>query len=119
MGCNLTLTSLPPPKLLKSKLGKGSEKSLFISEMRVERAISKSNSVFALLLIESNTREEVTPIYPLAQSLLRELENVFPNDLPLGLPPLRRIENQIDLLSSAPLLNKSAYRCNPNESKEL
>jgi len=27
MGRNLTLTPLPPPKLLKSKLGKGSEKS--------------------------------------------------------------------------------------------
>jgi len=32
MSRNLTLTQLPPAKLLKSEPGKGSEKSLFISE---------------------------------------------------------------------------------------
>ena len=32
MGRDCTLTLLPPHKLLKSKLGKGSEKGLFVSE---------------------------------------------------------------------------------------
>jgi len=31
---------------------------------------------------------------------------VLPNVLPLGLPPFREIEHQIDLLSGTPLLNK-------------
>ena len=57
--------------------------------------------------------------HPLAQSLLNEHEDVFPNDLPAELPPLRGIEHQIDLIPSAPLPNKLAYRCNPNKSKEL
>jgi len=44
---------------------------------------------------------------------------VFPSDLPLGLPPIKGIEHQIDLLPGASLLNKPAYRCNPTETKEL
>jgi len=92
-GHSLTLTALSPPKHLKIKLGKGSEKSLYMSETQVERAISKSKPLFALLMVESNVSEEVKPLHPLAQSLLREFEDVFPNDLPPGLPPIRGIEH--------------------------
>ena len=111
------MTPLPPSKPLILKSRKGSEKNLFMGETRVERAISKRKPLFALLMVESNTSEEVKPIHPFAQSLLREFEDVFPNDLPQGLPPIRGIEHQIDLLSDAPFPNKSAYRCNTNESK--
>ena len=45
--------------------------------------------------------------------------DVFPSDLCLGLPPLRGIEHQIDLLPGATLSDKLAYRCNPIEAKEL
>jgi len=44
---------------------------------------------------------------------------VFLSDLPSGLPSLRGIEHQIDLLLRAALPNKPAYRCNPTETKEL
>ena len=44
---------------------------------------------------------------------------MFPNDLPPGLPPIRGIEHQIDLIPGAPLPNKAAYRCNPEDTKEL
>jgi len=85
----------------------------------VERAISKSKPLFTLLMVESNISEEVKLLHPLAQSLLREFEDVFPDDLPLGLPSIKGIEHQIDLLPGSPLPNKPAYRCNPNESKEI
>jgi len=97
-GCRVILAPLPSPKPLKIKLGKGSEKNLYMNETQVKRAISKSKPLFALLMVESDTSEEVKPLYPLTQSLLREFEDVFPNDLPLGLPPLRGIEHQINLL---------------------
>ena len=35
------------------------------------------------------------------------------------MPPIRGIEHQIDLIPGAPLPNKAAYRCNPEETKEL
>ena len=90
-----------------------------MSETPVERAISKSKPLFTLLMVESNIIKEVKPLYPCAQSLLREFEDIFPNDLPPGLLPIRGIEHQINLLPGAPLPNKLAYRCNPNESKDL
>ena len=59
-----------------------------MSEASVERAISKSKPLFALLMVESNTSEVVKPLNSLTLSLLREFENVFPQDLPSRLPHL-------------------------------
>ncbi|XP_074288868.1 uncharacterized protein LOC141614014 [Silene latifolia] len=53
------------------------------------------------------------------RELLVEFSDVFPDELPDGLPPKRGIEHQIDLLPGAALPNKPAYRCNPEEAKEL
>jgi len=44
-------------------------------------------------MVESNAREEVKPLHPLAQSVSREFEDVFPNDIPFRLPLLRGIEH--------------------------
>jgi hypothetical protein len=44
---------------------------------------------------------------------------VFPDELPKGLPPIRGIEHQIDLVLGASLPNRPAYRCNPEEAKEI
>ena len=63
--------------------------------------------------------EEEIPLHPLVQLIIQEYGDVFPSDLPLGLPPIKGIEHQIDLLPGASLLNKPAYRCNPTETKEL
>nr|XP_027093640.1 uncharacterized protein LOC113714042 [Coffea arabica] len=52
-------------------------------------------------------------------SLLQEFEDIFPEDVPDGLPPLRGIEHQIDIIPGAPLPNKPAYRMGPEETKEL
>jgi hypothetical protein len=59
-------------------------------------------------------------IYPPAVvNLLQEYADVFPIDLPPGLPPLRGIEHQIDLISSASLPNRAPYRTNLDETKEI
>ena len=46
-------------------------------------------------------------------SLLQDFEDVFPKEVPQGLPPLRGIEHQIDLIPGASLPNKPTYRRNP------
>eukprot|EP00258_Populus_trichocarpa_P031547 XP_024447566.1 uncharacterized protein LOC112325356 [Populus trichocarpa] len=51
--------------------------------------------------------------------LLQEFEDVFPDDIPSGLPPIRGIEHQIDFVPGASIPNRSAYRSNPEETKEL
>ena len=58
-------------------------------------------------------------MHPLAQPLIHEFGDVFPTDSPLGLPPIRGIEHQIDLLARGSLPNKPAYQCNLIETKEL
>lgn len=52
-------------------------------------------------------------------SLLQEFYDVFPNEVPSGLPPVRGIEHQIDFVPGATLPNRPAYRSNPEETKEL
>ncbi|KAK4552365.1 hypothetical protein RGQ29_032073 [Quercus rubra] len=48
-----------------------------------------------------------------------EYEDVFPNDVPSGLPPIRGIEHQIDFVPGATIPNRPVYRSNPEEIKEL
>ncbi|XP_052486321.1 uncharacterized protein LOC128041058 [Gossypium raimondii] len=49
----------------------------------------------------------------------QEFEDVFPEDIPNGLPPIRGIEHQIDFIPGASIPNRPAYRTNPEETKEL
>jgi hypothetical protein len=51
--------------------------------------------------------------------ILPEYADVFPSEVPAGLPPLRGIEHQIDLIPGASLPNRAPYRSNPEETKEI
>ena len=52
-------------------------------------------------------------------SLLQEFVDVFPEEIPYGLPPSRGIEHQIDFILGASLPNRPAYRSSPKEAKEI
>jgi translation initiation factor IF-1 len=56
---------------------------------------------------------------PRILSLIEEYKDVFPDDMPPGLPPVRGIEHQIDLIPGAALPNRPAYRMNPTETQEV
>ncbi|XP_072150055.1 uncharacterized protein [Setaria viridis] len=58
-------------------------------------------------------------IPPAVANILQEYADVFPKDLPPGLPPLRGIEHQFDLIPGAQLPNRAPYRTNPDETKEI
>ncbi|XP_013613865.1 PREDICTED: uncharacterized protein LOC106320044 [Brassica oleracea var. oleracea] len=51
--------------------------------------------------------------------VLQEFSDVFPDENPKGLPPVRGIEHQINCVPGASLPNRPAYRTNPVETKEL
>ena len=53
------------------------------------------------------------------EQLLKEYDDVFPQDIPHGLPPQRGIEHNIDLIPGASIPNRPAYRSNPEETKEI
>ncbi|XP_051113700.1 uncharacterized protein LOC127239543 [Andrographis paniculata] len=43
-------------------------------------------------------------------NLLKEFDDVFPDDIPPGLPPLRGIEHRVDFVPGASIPNRLAYR---------
>ena len=64
--------------------------------------------------------EDIPPTLPPAvANILQEYADVFPKDMPPGLPPIRGIEHQIDLIPGASLPNRAPYRTNPEETKEI
>ena len=52
-------------------------------------------------------------------SMLQDFQDVFPEELPSGLPPLRGVEHQIDFIPGSTIPNRPAYRSNPMETKEM
>jgi hypothetical protein len=64
--------------------------------------------------------EDITTPLPRAiTNLLQEFKDIFSAEIPPGLPPLRGIEDQIDLIPGASLPNRATYRTNPEEMKEI
>ena len=63
---------------------------------------------------------EIDPALPSSiVSLLQDYEDVFPEEIPHGLPLIYGIEHQIDFVLGATIPNPPAYRSNPEETKEL
>jgi len=58
-------------------------------------------------------------LLPSVQMVLQECTGIFPKETPTGLPPMRGIEHKFDLVSGAPLPNRPAYHCKPEETKEI
>ena len=56
---------------------------------------------------------DVQPVSLGVSAVLQEYGDVFPEEVPAGLPPLRGIEHQIDLIPGATLPNRAPYRTNP------
>ncbi|KAK1602537.1 hypothetical protein QYE76_017968 [Lolium multiflorum] len=61
----------------------------------------------------SSETNDLTNIPSSLLSLLKEFQDVFPDELPHGLPPLRGIEHRIDLIPGAPLPNRAATAPTP------
>ncbi|XP_068486578.1 uncharacterized protein [Phaseolus vulgaris] len=65
------------------------------------------------------TLSKVCELPSQVHKFLKEFGDIFPKEGPIGLPPVRGIEHQIDLVLGAILPNRPAYRTNPEETKEI
>ncbi|XP_074315361.1 uncharacterized protein LOC141651556 [Silene latifolia] len=103
-GMKVTLTPLPPNQRNYGSPNMPEELNgvLFLSESAMEVQKEESNEVPA----------EVKP-------LIQKYKDVFPAELPSGLPPLRGIEYHIDLVPGFVLPKRPAYRCDRTTTREL
>ncbi|XP_024016833.1 uncharacterized protein LOC112090239 [Eutrema salsugineum] len=98
-----------------------SRTNLFGSPSTILKTLDHKQPVLLMIFREcllSGTEEGPELPHEVAQ-LLEKFQDVFPKDIPAGLPPIRGIEHQIDLVPGAPFPNQAAYRVNPTEAKEL
>src|SRR3954471_18068153 len=100
------------PKLSASTMCDKKHLVLFATKREMREVCENPSSVlhYVLLCKDEITKANTSHNLPLVlSSLLQEFKDVFPDEIPLGLPPLRGIEHQIDLIPGAPLPNKAPY----------
>ena len=95
------------------------KKSLFIKPKEVKRVMLARQPMYLLIPNYKCLSSSALELPQGFDTLLNEFEDVFPQDIPHGLPPLRGIEHQIDLVLGASLPNRVTYRSNPEETKEI
>src|SRR3954463_8290873 len=99
----------------------GKTKSVLLATKSEMREVRNNPSILHYVLICKGLAQgtnDLTNVPPL-MAVLQEFQDVFPEELPHGLPPLRGIEHRIDLIPGAPLPNRVAYHTNPEETKEI
>ena len=75
--------------------------------------------VFKRACLSFDTNPILSSLPSFFQVLLQEFEDLFPNSMLDGLPPLRRIEYQIDFIPGSQIPNRPADKSNPEDMKEL
>ena len=105
----------------KEKKEKQKNKSLVARTSKVRQALYANRPIIVLMCKGAYlATNELNPSLPsVFVSLLQEFEDLFPEEIPSGLPPIRGIEHQIDFIPGASIPNRPAYRTNPSETKEI
>jgi hypothetical protein len=89
------------------------------SDLAVPTNIDVSFHALVCQQVLFSLEDITTPLPRAITNLLQEFKDIFLAEIPPGLPPLRGIEHQIDLIPGASLPNRAAYRTNPEETKEV
>ena len=96
--------------------------SYLATKSEVKRLFRAKQSLYILFcknqILTTNTFDDFE-VPSSVKTLLQDFQDMFPPNVPSGLPPLRGIEHQIDLIPGASLPNRPAYRSNPQETKEI
>ena len=89
-----------------------------ISAKDLDREVSRGSPIWMLAAKDSPDPTE-PPQLEKIREVLEEFQDVFLDDLPSCLPPLRDIQHAIDLAPGSKLSNLPHYRLNPTEHTKL
>lgn len=110
------------PKPSGKRKNEGEQKLVMVAtksdlrEMRDDPTLMHFVLLYKDALLSTN---DLTSFLSVVSHVLQVYEDVFPAEVPAGLPPIKGIEHQIDLVPGTPLPNRSSYRTNPEETKEI
>ena len=91
---------------------------MLLTPREFEHEFVREGPIFAVVVketeqvVESEQPPEITAI-------LHEFEDVFPEDLPEGLPPMRDIQHKVDLVPGSSLPNLPHCRMSPMDHAKL
>ncbi|XP_038986478.1 uncharacterized protein LOC120111977 [Phoenix dactylifera] len=103
------------------KKEKSKKMSVFAEKNEVKSVMFSRQQLLVLMYKDVYlSTNDLNPSLPsVVVTLLQEFEDIFPKEIPNGLPPLRGIEHQIDFMPGSTIPNRPAYRANPEETKEI
>ncbi|XP_066385049.1 uncharacterized protein [Miscanthus floridulus] len=106
-GKKIILHPMTPEQIVKDDIARATKA---LKQCQQQPATSKEIKLHAPVLLA--TRADFDELH---------VDNMpcYALDLPPGLPPIRGIEHQIDLIPGAQLPNRAPYRTNPDETKEI
>nr|GEW51656.1 reverse transcriptase domain-containing protein [Tanacetum cinerariifolium] len=125
-GCTLTLLNQPfEIDLMPIKLGSFDvvismdwlskyHAKIICDEKVVHIPIENETLIIRAQVMENKSNEKRLENIP----VVKEFPNVYPKELP-GLPPVRQVEFQIDLIPKAAPVARAPYRLAPSEMQEL
>lgn len=98
--------------------------SRIVSALQVKRLARRGCQLFLMIPHEAtdsgtDTLHTISDARPQVSRILEEFADVFPDDLPLGLPPDREIEHHIPLQPGATPPHRPPYRLSIAEEAEL
>ena len=95
----------------KDERGKEKKECMMASMRDVRLALSAEKALVMLMYKEAcYISDDVTSSLPsVVVSVLQEYTDLFPEEVPKGLPPVRGIEHHIDFIPGASIPNKPAY----------
>ena len=112
-GRKIVLGPIKEGSILKTSKVEGKPTLLIVNnEDEFDRECKELKQVYAVVVTDGEPKK-VAEIPEAIQPLINEFEELFPKELPVGLPPMRKIQHCIDLAPRVGLLNLPHYRMNP------
>ncbi|RDX73694.1 hypothetical protein CR513_46661, partial [Mucuna pruriens] len=107
-------------KRKESDSEKKKQMSFFARESEIKKAFFSNKLVLVHMYNETclNSKNDPSSLPTSLISLLQDVQDVFPDEVPSGLPFIRGIEHHIDLILGAALVNKPTYRNKPTSWEE-